>query len=110
MKHTVNIKGRLQFMHTELPITHCLIGRRDYSFDAPPQEMLDRAAHPQSAALLSQEEYVEIHRYKHSLGENGKYSVNALAWAESAEAAEEMKERFPAPEWDQSTLVVIRTE
>lgn len=108
MKHTINLSGRLQSTDSELPVTHCLVGRRSEAFGAPPKELLERSVSPKPEPPLTSEEVVQVRIYKEAfIDGKGKYSLNALVWVESEEAGEKMKSRFSEPEWDQASLALI---
>lgn len=108
MKHTINLSGRLQSTDSELPITHCLVGRRSEQFDAPPKELLDRAVSPKPEPPLTSEESMQVRIYKEAfIDGRGKYALNALAWVESEEDGKALKARFSDPEWQQDSLALI---
>ena len=108
LKLSTNLNGHMQSIDCEIPITHVLVGKRSYDWQCPPQEVLDRAQ--RDGNLLTPEEYIAVRQWKRAIAVEGKYSPKSLAWAESAEAAEEMKARFPEPEWEQSSLRVLPVE
>lgn len=107
MKLNINIDGRLQSCHSELPLTHVLIGQRSPAFEAPSQDLIDRA---REGKKITSEESVELRAWIYTIEVDKKYSVHALAWVESEEQAEAIKSRFPEPQWQQDSLQVVPVE
>lgn len=108
MKHSVNLDGHIQVCDSEITITYVLVGRRSYDWQAPAQEVLDRAQ--KDGSLLSPAEYVAVRAWKRAIAVEGKYCVHVLGWAVDQGEAESYRELFSAPEWDQQTLRILPVE
>ena len=118
MKFTIQLPGEARgaSINTMLPITHCLVGKRDDAFEKPDDELLRRtsliirgAKRPKTeeevaAAEQDASDRVTAAQYRFRKSK-GFYALQALAWG-TLEECESNKSKFPAPEWDQNFQIV----
>lgn len=105
MKFTINIpdEARMAVCNCMLPITHALVGKRRADFQRPAEELLTKRFD-----LLTPEEQNEVRDF--NFNKKDKYSQHALGWVESEAEAEKLKQRFPEPEWDQESFVLVKAK
>lgn len=97
-----------QAINSQLPITHCLIGQRDASFERPSDEVFARAdiLRRTPGDDLTPEERLSVINYR-TRRARSHYALTALGWVESEAAGEKLQKRFKAPEWDQAAFQLI---
>lgn len=108
MKHWIQLpnQARQAVCNSELPVTHCLVGRRDDLPQRPDDELLKKINDVKLVKGTSPEERAEVARYRWDKA-HGHYGLRALGWCASEVDAETLKGSFPAPEWDQAAFQIV---
>jgi hypothetical protein len=102
MRHSITFdSGRQAVCNSALPITHCLVGKRNDAFERPDEKFL---APGMTRNQMSDKEFTALRAYVFAKNK-GKYVIQALAWTEGEDEA--IKSRFADPEWEQESLKFI---
>lgn len=108
-KYFIQLGSREQSINSALPITHCLTGKRDDAFQKPSGELIAKTSRVGNIPVVersTKEEITEVSKWRWQRT-HGFYSPQALGWVESEAEGEALKAKFPAPEWDQASLVLM---